>query len=322
MDGSEDPADLRRRGEDQVSRVRAAMEASSPLSTEVEYVPTEHAIAQWILEERRGPEHDTSTGWKDVDALLGKPMRHSEVILVAARTGVGKTWVLQGIIENALEHRPEASALLIQLEMPAFHQAERLVGHALNLAPGGARSRARENLTVEEVMQKAPMLERLGMVEQSLNVLQIPAAITAMEKATGTRPTIVALDYLGLLRGAGRTRYEIASEVSRELKTIAKSEQVLLLCAAQLSRDAGDGTKQPSLDSLRDSGVAEEAADRVLGLWRPQPIEDEAAPSIVDGVEIGVVILKNRFGPSGGEAKLQYDHTLRLVQASDDGIPW
>ncbi|HEY0250440.1 MAG TPA: DnaB-like helicase C-terminal domain-containing protein, partial [Kofleriaceae bacterium] len=118
------------------------------------------------------------------------------------------------------------------------------------------------------------------------------------------------------------TRYEIASEVSRELKTIAKSEEVLLLCAAQLSRDAGDGSKQPTLDSLRDSGVAEEAADRVIGLWRPQPIEDASA-TITDGLEIGVCVLKNRFGPTGGETKLQYDHTLRLVQAdAGDGIPW
>lgn len=321
--GDEDPAALRARGAAQVARVKADLEARPDRTpATIPYISSEQAIQEWIDEERRGPEHDTSTGWPILDGLLGKPMRHSEVILLAARTGVGKTWALQGILENALASREEIDALIFQMEMPAFHMAERLAGHALDVAPGGARRRAKADLTVSDVMQASPLLSRLGMITASIGVQDIPAGIDAMEKATGRRPSIVALDYLGLLRGAGKTRYEVASDVSRSLKAIANDQGVLILAAAQLSRDAGDGTRRPSLDSLRDSGVAEEAADRVLGLWRPQPIEEEHEGAITDGLELGVCVLKNRFGPTGGESRLKYDYALRLVESEDDGIPW
>jgi replicative DNA helicase len=320
--GDETPDELRARGATQVETITRRLQPDSERVEPVDFISSRSAIAQWIDEERRGPENDTGTGWPTIDALLGKPLRHSEVVLVAARTGVGKTWVLQAILENALDAKREEAGLLIQLEMPAFHMAERLVTHALSTSPGRARDRARIDLTVDEVLDKAPLLDRLGIVEQTLHAYQIPLAIDAMEAATGRRPGIVAVDYIGLLRGAGRSRYEIASEVSQQLKAISKRERILLLCAVQLSRDAGDGSKRPNLDDLRDSGVIEEASDRVLGLWRPTPIEDEDEPRIVAGVELGMIVLKNRFGPTGGEAKLSYDSSLRLVETDDDGIPW
>lgn len=322
--GDEDPAALRARGQAQVDRIRGKLSASPPqeAASGVPYITTREALQEWLDEERRGTEHDSSTGWKSLDALLGKPMRHSEVILIAARTGVGKTWAIQGILENILGVRTDASGLLIQLEMPAFHMAERFATHALDVAPGGARALARGDLTVEDVLTASPLLDRIGLVTASLRVDQIPDAITSMEDATGKRPEIVAVDYLGLLRGAGRSRYEQASEVSRSLKQIANDQGVLILAAAQLSRDGGDGTKRPTLDMLRDSGVAEEASDRVLGLWRPQPVEDDDPGVITDGLELGLVVLKNRFGPSGGETLLRYDYALRLAEAEDDGIPW
>jgi replicative DNA helicase len=85
----------------------------------------------------------------------------------------------------------------------------------------------------------------------------------------------------------------------------------------QLSRAAGVGASKPSLDQMRDSGVLEEAADRVLGLWRDTEIEDETPAEKRRG-DVGLVVLKNRFGQSDGEVGLRFDDALRLVERGNE----
>lgn len=281
-------------------------------------VTSREAIDEWIAEERSDHPQALTTGWNALDDHLGRPIRAGELILVAARAGVGKTWAMQAWIESTLRADVDAAAVIFELEMLAWHLAERLAAHALGIAPADARRRARDGgLTSDDVVAASPALDRLVVSEAFVSVEQLPEAIAAAEERLGRRPTIVAVDYLGLLRWDGSTAartYERASENAKRLKAIARSERVAILAAAQLSRDAGDGSRQPTLDALRDSGVVEEAADRVVALWRPTPIEEEGPVRIIENVELGGVVLKNRFGPTGGRLDLVYDHALRIVQ--------
>lgn len=274
------------------------------------------AIDEWISEEQTEHQAAVQTGWRDLDAHLGRPIRHGELVLVAARPGVGKTWGLQSWMEATLRADPEAAALIFEFEMLAWHLGERLAAHALGVNPSEARRRAQaRDLTTDQVMAEAPSLDRLAISQESLGVEQLAEAIDNAAKRLGRRPTVVCVDYLGLLAwtgSAGARTYERASENAKALKSVARRERVAIVAAAQMSRGAGDGTTKPTLDDLRDSGVVEEAADRVVALWRPTPIEDEAEPRQLAGVELGGKVLKNRFGITGGEFELQYDHALRL----------
>jgi replicative DNA helicase len=261
------------------------------------------------------------TPWTDLDAALGRAIRRSELVLIASRPGVGKTWALLELIAATLRRDANAGAVIYELEMLAEHLGERLAGHALRLSPRElAQSAKRGTVTVEEVMAKAPALGRFEIHEQGLSVRDLPKAIASVEAARGWRPTIIAVDYVGLLEwdgAAGAKSYERVSDNARRLKDVARSEGVAILAAVQLSRAAGVGASKPSLDQMRDSGVLEEAADRVLGLWRDTEIEDETPAEKRRG-DVGLVVLKNRFGQSDGEVGLRFDDALRLVERGNE----
>lgn len=255
------------------------------------------------------------TGWHDLDAHLGRPITAGELIVLAARPGVGKTWAIQAWIEKTLASDVNAAAALLEMEMLAWHLGERLTAHALNLSPKDAGARARADLTLEEVEHGMPALSRISIHPRQLSVAELPAALEAAHERLGIRPTILAIDYMGLLGwdgSPGATTYQRASDNARRLKDVALEQNVVILAASQLSRAAGTGTSKPTLDALRDSGVIEEASDRILGLWRDEPIEDENGAG--DG-ELNVCVLKNRHGRSSGQDfPLRFDASMRLVE--------
>lgn len=276
------------------------------------------AVGLYLEEMRLDRPPAIYTGWRDLDEHLGRPITAGELVVLAARPGVGKTWALQAWIEKTLSSDPSAAAALLEMEMMPWNMGERLTAHALGLSPRDATARARKDLTVEEVEKAQPLLARLSIHPRSLTVGQLPEALDAATERLGMRPTILAVDYMGLLAwdgGAGATTYQRASDNVRRLKDVARDENVVILAASQLSRAAGTGSSRPSLDALRDSGVIEEASDRILGMWRDQPIEDEdTKPDSPDG-DLLVCILKNRHGRSSGQDfPLRFDEAMRLVE--------
>jgi replicative DNA helicase len=288
-------------------------------------VTSKEAIQEWIDEEQRPHDEAMTLGFETIDHGLGKPIRKGEVVLLAARTGVGKTWLVQHTLERYLAQHWELSALLLSLEMPGFQIGERLAAHALDVSPSTARYRARVGeATADAILHMSPDLSRLLICDELVPTSRIPSALVAAERLSGKRANVVAVDYLGLLKWEGRhvSVYERASEISRQLKQVAKEENIIMLAAAQLSRGGGgDGTKEPTLESLRDSGVIEEAADRVLVFWRDEWDDDET-PRIADGVTIRAKIVKNRFGAIGHRTDLRFTESLRLEETMDEELPY
>lgn len=276
------------------------------------------AVELYIEEMRADRPPAIYTGWHDVDEHLGRPITFGELVVISARPNVGKTWALQAWIEKTLNSDPAAAAALLEMEMMPWNIGERLATHALGISPRDTTARARLDLTVEEVMQAQPSIARLSVHPRSLTVAELPAALEASEQRLGIRPTILAIDYMGLLSWAGSpgaSTYQRASDNVRALKDTALEQGVVILCACQLSRAAGTGSSRPALSDMRDSGVIEEAADRILGLWREQPIEDEAAKTEPADGELNVCILKNRHGRSTSkDFPLRFDAAMRLVE--------
>lgn len=275
------------------------------------------AVELYMHEMRADRPPAIYTGWRDLDEHLGRPITAGELVVIAARPGVGKTWALQAWIERTLSSDPSAAAALLEMEMLPWHLGERLTAHALGVSPKDATLRARGDLTLEEVEKGLPSLNRLSIHPRQLTVGQLPEALDASAERLGQRPTILCVDYMGLLGwdgSPGASTYQRASDNARRLKDVALEEGVVILAASQLSRAAGTGSTRPTLDALRDSGVIEEASDRILGLWRDQPIEDENSTETPDG-DLMVCVLKNRHGRSSGkDFPLRFDDAMRLVE--------
>lgn len=287
----------------------------TPDAESVQLVTVHDAISEWITEEQ-SPDTGVVTGWPTIDGGLDRTLRTGEVVLLAARTGVGKTWSIQTVIERCLIGNDQLATILHEMEMPAYQIAERIVAHALSESPRRVRLKARHReITADAIIRQHPYLERLLICERTTPVEGIPAMLEAARQR-GIWPTVLAVDYFGLLAWTGNQRatlYERASENARRLKAVAVQERILVLVAAQLSRGAGDGTNEPELNDLRDSGVSEEAADRVLMFWRDPIVDEEdgSAPAS-DSKRVWSKIAKNRFGPIGYRTLLEYDHAMRL----------
>ena len=128
----------------------------------------------------------------------------------------------------------------------------------------------------------------------------------------------MVVDYLGLIGGDRKlSTYDRVSTHARELQALAKRHDVALLILGQVNRaEGGDGSKELSLAAARDSGVVEEAADVVIGMWRPDRQTGlDPAERIRRRDEIRLRMLKNRHGELGTTITLDQDpRSLRLTE--------
>ena len=131
------------------------------------------------------------------------------------------------------------------------------------------------------------------------------------------------IDYLGLIKGSTRAENRVneVSEITRNLKMMAKDLSIPVVCCAQLSRgtEARGKSHKPQLADLRESGSIEQDADIVMMLYRPDYYKgenDEPAdiPEDQDGVnKVQVLVVKNRHGETGTvEFAWDGEHTLFL----------
>ena len=125
----------------------------------------------------------------------------------------------------------------------------------------------------------------------------------------------MTVDYLGLMSGDGRpyNRQEEISQISREIKKIAKRHNVPILVLSQLNRKSADRSDgKPVITDLRDSGAVEQDADIVILLHR----DDAAEPEHVRAGEMDLMVVKNRGGQQGEVVVLTQMHYYRLADAS------
>ena len=294
---------------------------------------------EWLAETIADAESGgIRTPWPTISAQMPTPIHRGEVVLLAARTAVGKTWGLMAMMIHALQVWTRSSAILHSLEMPGSDIFERFGANAIHPLVAGRFGKL--NSATEELRQMGveerdprriwsllcgyqPELGRVLVNDAIVSIDDVPRVLSRARRR-GHDPALVAIDYAGLLEWRGPTRastYEQVSATMRALKPLARRENVVLLVACQLSRAAGSGGTRPTLAMLRDSGASEEAADRVIGLWNPA--EDEKRPDEVRAMMRDerlrkACLLKNRKGGTGAEATLFLDEAMRLVEAAPE----
>jgi replicative DNA helicase len=257
-----------------------------------------------------------SSPWESLDTLTGG-FAPGRLYVIAARPGSGKT--IMGVqIADALTRY--GAVAYSSLEMERSEILGRLFA-----------SRGQINLSemnggeVTSWGWKSLAEHRSAIRDLPLFVDDNPSAymadVQAHARAVARRQPLagVVVDYLGLLStptDGKRQRWELFSEISRELKRMAKTLRVPVIALQQLSR-AGDGDRPrpPVLSDIRDSGSIEQDADVVLLLHRATDDPKNAPKTLM------VNAAKNRHGPTATFRLGWHGQTARLTQISHPSLP-
>lgn len=248
-----------------------------------------------------------STGFVGLDKIT-TGLHEDNLIILAARPAMGKTALALNIAQYIAvkEKKPVA---IFSLEMGAESLIERMLAsegmvEGYHLKTG--------NLSVEEwhrlVHAQGNLYDAPIFVDDTagIRISEIRSKARKLAQEMGGLGVII-IDYLQLITGSkGENRQQIVSEISRELKILAKDLRVPVIALSQLSRSVEQRQdKRPMLSDLRESGSIEQDADIVAFLYREAYYQKEQADSQEANNVTELILEKNRHG-SLGTVKLYF----------------
>jgi replicative DNA helicase len=239
----------------------------------------------------------TPSGFKDLDEVTGG-FHPGNLIILAARPGMGKSALVTNIAENAaLAHgKPVA---LFSLEMSEQELAQRFVASQANIKGEDLRRGRVDERRWPKILEACDRLQGAPLfVDDTSDVgtTEIRAKARRLHQQSENGLGLVIVDYLQLMRADGRieNRVQQIGEMSRGLKLLANELEVPVIALSQLSRAVESRTdKRPLLSDLRESGNLEQDADLVMFIYRDEYYnkEESEEPGVA---EIGIA--KNRHG--------------------------
>lgn len=238
------------------------------------------------------------TGFMALDNLLGG-FQKGDLIIIAARPGVGKTSLMLNMAMNAT--RSKARVAVFSLEMSTEQLIQRLVATETRINQQKLRLGQLNEHEWDLFVEATGSLGGLKMFlddTPALSVMQLRTKCRRLYRESGL--DLVIVDYLQLMTTGGRVdgtnRVQEISHISRNLKEIAREINVPIVAGAQLSRAVEQRTdKRPVLSDLRESGSIEQDADVVMFIYRDEMYnENTERPNEAD-----IIVAKHRNGPTG-----------------------
>ncbi|MBQ6582695.1 MAG: replicative DNA helicase [Mogibacterium sp.] len=254
------------------------------------------------LERNKGALPGITTGFRDLDRILGG-LHKTDLVILAARPGMGKTSFALNIAENAADKGH--SVMVFSMEMSKEQLGQRLLAMSAQVDMEHIK---RGELTPDEWMsisyaQDAYENRKLCIDESSdISILEMKNKCRRLKAEHGL--DLVIIDYLQLMNLGYKTenRVQEISAITRSIKVLAKELDVAVVLLSQLSR-ASEQRKdhRPQLSDLRDSGSIEQDADIVIFLKRDDYYEEEDAEVDLSrrGNVCDVIIAKHRNGETG-----------------------
>ncbi len=244
------------------------------------------------------------TGFKRLDQMTNG-LQSSDLIVLAARPGMGKTSLAMNLVENAALRNNRVCAVF-SLEMPRAQIVQRLLCSYANVSMAKALSGQLAAKDWKKLMVAGEKLKNSKIyIDDSSRVT--PAEILSKcrrLKTTAGGVDMIMIDYIQLMTSGSSTmagsenrQQEIAS-ITRDLKIMAKELNVPVIALSQLRRIQ---SKEPQLSDLRESGAIEQDADIVMFINRPEAIatkEELESGKIVKGAA-DLIIAKHRNGEQG-----------------------
>jgi replicative DNA helicase len=235
------------------------------------------------------------TGFHDLDEVTGG-FQKSDLIITAARPGVGKTSLILNVAHNAAERGNRVGVFSLEMSR------EQLVQRLLAVETGVDSQRLRLGyLNDEEWQHVSDAIGRLAQMpifiddSAGLTIHEVRSKARRLEAESGVDMLII--DYLQLMQGSARrdsNRVQEVSEISRGLKVLARELNIPVIACAQLSRAVESRTNHvPMLSDLRESGSIEQDADIVMFIHREELYNPETEKKGIAELHIA----KHRNGP-------------------------
>ncbi len=281
------------------------------------------------LAENKGKLRGIPTGYKEFDAITSG-LQNSDLILLAARPGVGKTSFAMNLAVNAAINQGKKVAIF-SLEM----SREQLMQRALaSLAKVNLSHVLRGTMDSDEWKRIWTAEKKLAQSSIFVDSSSLVTPFDILSKCQKLKLTegldMIVIDYLQLMtmgRSSRESRTQEVSDLTRTLKIAAKELNVPILLLSQLSRAVEvREDHRPVLSDLRESGAIEQDADIVLFIYNPEKYNDVTV-SEEDAGTVYLLISKHRNG-STGEVKLRWvgeyttflnhDEKVQFEQAKDE----
>jgi len=243
----------------------------------------------------RGQLNGLTTGFKDLDDLTSG-MQRQDLVIVAGRPSMGKTAFALNIAE-AVAMRAKQPVLVFSMEMSASQLAFRLISSMGRISQKDLRSGELAEEEWPRVSQAASLLS-----ESKIFIDDTPALSPGELRSRARRMMrehglgLVVIDYLQLMQVPGNkeNRATEISEISRNLKAMAKELDVPVIALSQLNRALEQrNDKRPVMSDLRESGAIEQDADLILFIYRDEVYNKESNHKGIAEIIIG----KQRNGP-------------------------
>ena len=240
-----------------------------------------------------------STGLRDLDKFISG-LNKSDLMLLAARPGMGKTSLALNIALNVAKKYPKRTVAFFSLEMSKQQLVTRLISNESFI----------DNKKLTTGKLNDDDWSKIGIATSALSMTDLRVddnpSITVAEMNAKLRRiddlALVVIDYLQLMTGSGgktnggENRQQVVSDISRSLKIMAKELNVPVLCLSQLSRaNESRQDKRPMLSDLRESGAIEQDADEVMFIYREDYYNKDTEKQNV----AECIIAKNRHGETG-----------------------
>ena len=243
------------------------------------------------------------TGFRFLDDKLGK-LGRSDLVVLAARPGMGKTSFALNIASN-IASTQKIPVAIFSLEMSNEQLTERILSSQAGISSQSLRTGD------IQIAQWDMITNAIGQIADypifmddtpNITVSDMKAKIRRLNQNPETDNIgVVIVDYIQLMSTGKRSdnRVQEISEITRNLKIMAKEMDVPIIALSQLSRSAEKGSGRdgrPQLSDLRDSGSIEQDADVVLFLYRDAYYNknEDADQTLAE-----CIIAKNRHGESG-----------------------
>lgn len=235
------------------------------------------------------------TGFIDLNKKLGG-FHKSDLILIAARPGMGKTAFALNLVANAAI-RSKSSVAVFSLEMSKEQLVQRLLSSQSNVALNNI---SKGKIADDEWKKLTDAMTVLSSSDifiddtPGIKVSEIRSKCRKLKIEKGL--DMIMIDYLQLMEADGRAdnRQQEVSKISRSLKILAKEMNCPVIALSQLSRNTESGKDHmPKLSDLRDSGAIEQDADIVMFIYRDE-YYTKMETKKKDLAEI--IIAKNRHG--------------------------
>src|SRR5260221_12087445 len=238
------------------------------------------------------------TGFTDLDHLLGG-LQRSDLCIVAARPGVGKTSFMLSIALNAALQGAGRIAIY-SMEMSTEQLMQRLISAETNINSQKLRLGNLDEFEWGKFVEATGRLSNLSLFMDDTPAMSVPQMRTKSRRLYREHGLdLVIVDYLQLMSGGvsrNENRVQEISANSHRLKEIARQINVPVLAAAQLSRAVEQrADKRPMLSDLRESGSIEQDSDIVMFIYRDDMYDENSERQN----QADIIIAKHRNGPTG-----------------------